>query len=118
MRGYFGLDNMKESEKYFQLANETLQNHWGPSHPLHITIYGLMAQILISKPKFEDAMFLYKSSLLCCNKVLGHSHIQTANTHMDFGVLYLIWDKRDLALQEFETAYYEYEHYFNNKLKL
>jgi hypothetical protein len=63
-------------------------------------------------------MFLYKSSLLCCNKVLGHSHIQTANTHMDFGVLYLIWDKRDLALEEFNLAYYEYEHYFNNKLKL
>ena len=88
MRAFFGMDNTKECEKYFQLANETLETHWGPSHPLHITIYGLMAQILISKTKFDEAMFLYKSSLLCCNKVLGKNHIQTANTRMDFGVLY------------------------------
>lgn len=31
---------------------------------------------------------------------------------MDFGVLYLIWDKRDLAMVQFERAYNEYEHYF------
>ena len=115
IRAHYGLDNFKESERFFQIATDTLFHHLGPSHPLHMTVYGLMAYLLVPKGKYEEAMYLYKSSLLCCMKVLGPNHIQTAEIHMDFGQFYLKWDKRDQALQHFEQAYMVYDNYFTNK---
>ena len=78
IRAYFLMENYKESERYFQMATDTLFHHLGPTHPLHMTVYGLMAYLLYPKGKFEEAMYLYKSSMLCCMKVLGPNHIQTA----------------------------------------
>ena len=43
IRAYYAMDNFKESERYFQIATDTLFHHLGPSHPLHMTVYGLMA---------------------------------------------------------------------------
>mmetsp|Transcript_4475 Transcript_4475/g.6679 ORF Transcript_4475/g.6679 Transcript_4475/m.6679 type:complete len:103 (-) Transcript_4475:1181-1489(-) len=43
IRAHFALENYKEAERYFQIATDTLFHHLGPSHPLHITIYGIMA---------------------------------------------------------------------------
>ena len=80
-----------------------------------MTVYGIMAQLLIPKNKMEEAMYLMKSSLFCCMKVLGPNHINTANCHMDFGQFYLKWEKRDLALQHFEQAYIVYDIYFRRK---
>jgi hypothetical protein len=57
------------------MATDTLFFHLGPSHPLHITVYGIMAVLLVQKKKMDDAVYLYKSSLLCCQKVLGPNHI-------------------------------------------
>lgn len=75
-----------------------------------------MSQILIPKNKMEESMYLLKSSLFCCMKVLGPNHIVSANCHMDFGQLYLKWDKRDQALQHFEQAYMVYDVYFRKKV--
>lgn len=75
IRAYFGLDNPPEAERFFQLATDTLFHHLGPSHPLHITVYGIMAYMLIPKGKMEEAMYLYKSSILVCMKTLGPNHI-------------------------------------------
>jgi len=80
-----------------------------------MTVYGIMAYLLVPKGKMEEAMYLYKSSLFCCMKVLGPNHIQTADCHMDFGQFYLKWDKRDQALQHFEQAYTVYENFFVKK---
>jgi hypothetical protein len=82
---------------------------------LHITVYGIMAQLLIPKNKMEEANYLLKSSLFCCMKVLGPNHIITANCHMDFGQFFLKWDKRDQALQHFQQAYLIYGVYFKRK---
>jgi hypothetical protein len=78
IRANWSMDNFKESERFFELATESLKHHLGPSHPLHMTVYGLMACLLMPKGKFEESMYLYKSSLLCCMKTLGPNHIQTA----------------------------------------
>ena len=115
IRAYSDLDDFKQSERIFQLCTDTLFHHLGPSHPLHMTVYGIMAFLLIPKGKMTEAMYLYKSSLFCCMKVLGPNHINTANCHMDFGQFYLKWDKRDQALQHFESAYMVYDNYFKKK---
>lgn len=78
-----------EADAFFSKALQALDHHWGPFHPLHISIYGIMAQLLINNGKYDDASYLYQASLLCCMRVLGPNHIQTGEVHMDFGKLYL-----------------------------
>ena len=76
-----------------------------------------MAYMLIPKGKMEEAMYLYKSSILVCMKTLGPNHVQTAHVHMDFAQFYLKWDKKDQALSHFEQAYIIYDTYFHQKLQ-
>ena len=75
IRAYSALDDFKQAERYFQLVTDTIFHHLGPSHPIHMTVYGIMANLLVPKGKMEEAMYLYKSSLFCCMKVLGPNHI-------------------------------------------
>ena len=63
---------------YFQYTIDTIVHHLGPSHPLHITIYAIMAQLLIPKGKWEETLLIYKESMACCLKCLGPNHAQTA----------------------------------------
>lgn len=115
IRAYSALDEFKQAERIFQLTTDAVFHHLGPSHPLHMTVYGIMAYLLVPKGKMDEAMYLYKSSLFCCMKVLGPNHIQTAESHMEFGQFYLKWDKRDQALQHFEQAYMVYDNYFSKQ---
>ena len=78
IRACFSQDKVKEAESYFQVTTDTIFHHLGPSHPLHITVYGIMAHLLIPKSKWEEAMYLYKSSMTCCMMSLGPNHVQTA----------------------------------------
>jgi len=71
-----------------------------------------MAYLLVIKNKMEEAKYLYQSSLLCCLRVLGPNHIQTAEVHMDFGRLYLKMKNKDEALQHFEEAFLIFESFF------
>mmetsp|Transcript_39107 Transcript_39107/g.37437 ORF Transcript_39107/g.37437 Transcript_39107/m.37437 type:complete len:168 (-) Transcript_39107:694-1197(-) len=71
-----------------------------------------MAYLLISRNKLEEAQYLYQSSLICCLRVLGPNHIQTAEIHMDFGRLYLKMKNKDESLQHFEQAFLIYDSYF------
>lgn len=92
MRAFYGEEFYHEADQYFSKALATLEHHWGPFHPLHSTIYGIMAYLLIMnkdhlnsnlrrnnlalmKNKMEEARYLYHSSLLCCLRVLGPNHI-------------------------------------------
>lgn len=90
IKAHFNLDNIQEAERFHQISIETIFNHLGPSHPLLITVYGIMAYLLIQKGKTEECMYLYKSSMMCCMKALGPNHVQTAQLHMDFGQFYLL----------------------------
>ena len=68
-------EKISEADVCFTKALEILDHHWGPFHPLHINIYSIMAQLLIHKGKHDDAIYLYKASLLCCLRILGPNHI-------------------------------------------
>ena len=78
-----------------------------------------MAYLLAPAPgaggKFDEAMYLYKSSILVCLKTLGPNHVQTAHVHMDFAQFYLKWEKSDQALSHFEQAFVIYKTYFTHK---
>lgn len=119
IRAYFAEDKFDMAERFFKLATDALDHHLGRSHPLHITVYGIMAYLLAPAPgaggKFDDAMYLYKSSILVCLKTLGPNHVQTAHVHMDFAQFYLKWEKPDLALSHFEQAFVIYKTYFTHK---
>jgi tetratricopeptide (TPR) repeat protein len=112
MRAFYGMDFAQEADQYFSKALATLDHHWGPFHPLHSTIYGIMAHLLIQKNKLDEAKYLYESSLICSLRVLGPNHIQTAEIHIDFGRLFLKMKNKDESLQHFEEAYLIYESYF------
>lgn len=108
-------DQATEVDVYFSKALQVIDHHWGPFHPMHISIYGVMAQLLISQAKYDDAKYLYQASILCCVRTLGPNHIQTGEVHMDFGKLYLLMDERQESLQHFIEAYLIYESYFKGQ---
>ena len=95
MQAKYMAGEFQQAEKAFTLALEILDHHWGPYHPLHINIYGIMAQLLILNQKHEDATYLYKASLRCCMRILGPNHIQTGEVHMDYARLQLLKAQKD-----------------------
>ena len=79
--------NTEHADIYFGKALAVLDYHWGNYHPMQITIYNIMANLHIAHRNMEDANFLLQSSINCCLKVLGSSHIMTAQVHTDLGKL-------------------------------
>jgi hypothetical protein len=56
MRAYYAMDTMDSVTKgdiAFNRALSSLGHHWGVYHPLHSTIYGIMAYLLIQSGKLE-----------------------------------------------------------------
>lgn len=92
-----------------------LIHHWGQFHPLHLTIYNIMAFLMIENSNLLEAETLYKCSLSCCSKVLGPNHIQTAEVYMDFGRLYLKMHSKYESLVNFQAAFYIYQSYFGKQ---
>ena len=43
MQAYFMKEDTQKADTSFNLALEILDHHWGPYHPLHINVYGVMA---------------------------------------------------------------------------
>lgn len=76
---------------------------------MHATVYSIMAFLLLEKKNLEEAKHLYKSALVCCLRVLGPNHVQTAEVYMDYGRLYLRMDNKEEALIHFEKAYLIYD---------
>jgi tetratricopeptide (TPR) repeat protein len=112
MQAFYMDEKISESDVCFTKALEILDHHWGPFHPLHINIYSIMAQLLIHNGKHDDAIYLFKASLLCCMRILGPNHVQTGDVHMDFGRLYLTKKKKQESLQHFLEAYLIFDSYF------
>jgi hypothetical protein len=75
LRAHFNLNNFTEFEIFFKLISSTITHHLGPSHPLHITVCGIKAFLLVPKGKMEEAEYIYKSAMMCCLKSLGPNHI-------------------------------------------
>ena len=115
MQAYYLSDQTRDSDEAFTRALAILDHHWGPFHPLHINIYGIMAQLLIRKQKYDDATWLYKASLRCCMRILGPNHIQTGEVHMDYARLQLLKDKKEDSLRHFIEAQLIYKNYFGTE---
>lgn len=59
MRAYFCLGKELDSQAYFDRSLQALTHHWGDFHPMNITIYCIMAFILIEKKYLKEAEILY-----------------------------------------------------------
>lgn len=88
-----------------------LDYHWGHYHPMQITIYNIMANLHISSNNLKDANFLLQSSINCCLKVLGSSHIMTAQVHTDLGKLQVRMGYYGKSLVHFKQSFHVYTHY-------
>ena len=115
MRAYQRIGDTKAAQIYFDKALSCLVHHWGQLHPLHSTIYNIMAFLMIDSGSLKEAEYCYKSSLSCCSKVLGPNHIQTAEVYMDFGRLYLRMHRKSEALVNFQAAFNIYQSYFEKQ---
>eukprot|EP00826_Nyctotherus_ovalis_P056323 TRINITY_DN7580_c0_g1_i3.p1 TRINITY_DN7580_c0_g1~~TRINITY_DN7580_c0_g1_i3.p1 ORF type:complete len:302 (+),score=55.27 TRINITY_DN7580_c0_g1_i3:51-956(+) len=90
MKAYYKKKDQKKVNEYCVAAMRRLKNYWGAYHPLHITIYSLMAFNLVKyKSEFEQARQLYKASLVCALRALGSSHVVTAKIYKNLGELEL-----------------------------
>ncbi|CAI2362249.1 unnamed protein product [Moneuplotes crassus] len=115
MRAYQRTGDTKEAQIYFDKTIMCLVHHWGQLHPLHCTIYNIMAFLMIDEGSLKEAEYCYMSSLSCCSKVLGTNHIQTAEVYMDFGRLYLKMHRKSEALVNFQAAFNIYQSYFEKQ---
>lgn len=88
-----------------------LDYHWGAFHPLQITIYGIMANLHVSKKNMRDANYLLHSSINCCLNVLGSSHILTAQVQTDLGKLQVRMANHTDALKYFKQSFQVYQCY-------
>jgi len=110
MRAHYKKNESIEADKYCYKAIKSLDYHWGEYHPLHATIYSILAHLLIKyKENLKQAQSLYKASLISCIRVLGPNHLRTAEVYMDFGKLYLRMGNKEQALINMEKAYFIYE---------
>jgi len=110
MRALYEKKSFGQADNYCQKAIKCLDFHWGQYHPLHSTIYSILAFLIMKyKGDLQQAQSLYKASLICCNRALGPNHIHTAEVYMDFGRLFLKMGDKDKALVNFSKAFDIYE---------
>ena len=43
MQSFYMEDQINEADTYFSKALYVLDHHWGPFHPLHVSVYAIMA---------------------------------------------------------------------------
>ena len=99
-------------DKALEIFDETLrviEFHLGPHHPLHSTLYSIVGHFYSQKRMFKDALFLYKSSLLCCTRSLGLNHAHTAEVYMDIGKIMFKIGQQEEALSNYEKGYLIFE---------
>jgi hypothetical protein len=113
MRAYFMSGHEEQANRYFSKALVVLEHHWGSFHPLQVTIFGVMANLLIQVEQFTCAKFLNESSLKCCLQVLGSNHHMTAEVHADFGRLKVRMGDQTDALNDFKQSFIIYESYMD-----
>lgn len=71
----------------FDRAVSILEFHLGGLHPLHSILYSILGYFYSQRKYNEEAIALYKSSLLNSQRSLGHRHAYTAEVHNDIANL-------------------------------
>ncbi|EAR93017.2 tetratricopeptide repeat protein (macronuclear) [Tetrahymena thermophila SB210] len=97
-------DNQKAME-CFDRAVQIIEFHLGPFHPLHTILYSLLGCFYSQKKYYEEALALYRSSLINSKKSLGDFHTHTAEVYKDIGVLYMQMSMNDESFISFEQSY-------------
>lgn len=98
-----------EALQCFDHALTALEYHWGPYHPLHCTLYSILAYLYMKKSNFEEALILYKNSLMCSLRVLGPNHPHTAEVYIELGNLYVQQHNLTEATSVMEKGFFVYE---------
>lgn len=88
----------------FDRAVQIIEFHLGPFHPLHTILYSLLGYFYSQKKYYDEAIALYRSSLINSKKSLGEYHTHTAEVYKDIGILYTKMAMNDEALVNFEMA--------------
>lgn len=109
MRVQMQKNQVDKALEYFDEALRILDFHLGRFHPLHSTVYSILGHFYAEKKMFQDALFLYKSSLVCCVRILGPNHAHTGEVYTDLANLMLRMGQKDEALNNFEKAYLVFE---------
>lgn len=104
------MNNMQdEALQCFDHALTALEYHWGPYHPMHCTLYSILAFLYMEKSNFDDALILYKNSLMCSLRVLGPNHPHTAEVYIELGTLYASQKTWGEAINSIEKGVLVYE---------
>lgn len=67
----------EQAMQQFDKCLQILELHFGESHPLHSTLYCILAFYHLEMGNLEDSRYLYKSALIASLRMLGQSHPQT-----------------------------------------
>ena len=98
-----------EALQCFDHALTALEYHWGPYHPLHCTLYSILAFLYMKKGNFDEALILYKNSLMCSLRVLGPNHPHTAEIYIELGNLYVQKNSVSEAITAIEKGFSVYQ---------
>jgi hypothetical protein len=66
MQAHFMEGEFEQADKAFSKSIAILDHHWGQLHPYQITIYEVLANLMMSVNRMTDARFLLMSALNCC----------------------------------------------------
>lgn len=72
----------------FNKALIILEFHLGSFHPLHSILYSILGHYYLEKQLYNDAVTLFKSSLVCSLRIYGYNHIYTAGIYYDLAQIY------------------------------
>lgn len=109
MRCHMRKNEVEKALECFDKSLAILEFHLGPFHPLHATVYSIFGFYYSDKKRYDDAVLLYKSSLVCCLRILGSNHVQTGEVYLDLANLYLKMNQKEDALSLYEKAFAIFE---------
>lgn len=89
----------------FNKAVKVIEYHLGEYHPLFSTLYGIFGNLYAEIKQYDDALMLFKSSLVCCLRSLGANHSFTAQNYEDIAMIFLKMDKKEESFQHLEKAF-------------
>ena len=114
MRCHMRRNEVEKALECFDKSLSILEFHLGPFHPLHATVYSIFGFYYSEKKRYDDAVLLYKSSLVCCLRILGSNHVQTGEVYLDLANLYLKMNQKEDALSLYEKAFAIFEIHKND----
>ena len=102
-------NDIERAMEYFDKAISTIEFHLGPYHPLNSSVYSILGFYNLEKKNYQDAFLLYRSSLMCCTRILGSNHPHTGEVYIDLANLSLKMQQKEEALKYYEKAFLVFE---------